>query len=68
MPKPALRPQAFEPSKAEWRIKELHDEGISVSAIAAQLNREGEATLSGRGQWRHKLVLALMINEAQPPE
>jgi hypothetical protein len=42
------------------RIKALHDEGLGATAIAARLNREGEATLSGAGQWRHKAVQALL--------
>ena len=46
------------------RVKELHTSGITANAIASQLNREGEATLTGRGQWRHKAVQAL-INEAE---
>ena len=42
------------------RIRALHDEGLGATAIAARLNREGEATLSGVGQWRHKAVQALL--------
>jgi hypothetical protein len=44
-------------------IKALHDEGLGASAIAARPNREGGATLTECGQWRHKAVQAL-INEA----
>jgi hypothetical protein len=67
-PKPAPRMQ--EPGKPARRaalvrrIKALHDEGLGATAIAARLNREGEATLSGVGQWRHKAVQAL-LNEAE---
>jgi hypothetical protein len=63
-PKPAPRVQ--EPGKVERRtalvrrIQALHSEGLTASAIAARLNREGEATLSGVGQWRHKAVQALL--------
>ena len=63
-PPPRTREQA--PGQAERRasimrrVKELHASGMTASAIAAQLNREGEATLTGRGQWRHKLVQALI--------
>jgi hypothetical protein len=63
-PKPVPRVQ--EPGKVERRaalvrrIQELHSEGLTASAIAARLNREGEATLSGVGQWRHKAVQALL--------
>jgi hypothetical protein len=64
-PKPAMRVQA--PGKVERRaalvarVKALHrDQGMTANAIAAQLNREGEATLSGLGKWRHKAVQALL--------
>jgi hypothetical protein len=63
-PKPA--PQVQEPGKTNRRaalvrrIKALHDEGLGATAIAARLNREGEATLSEVGQWRHKAVQALL--------
>lgn len=68
-PKPTPRGHAPEPGQADRRaalvrrIKELHAGGETANAIASRLNREGEATLTGRGQWRHKLVQAL-IDEA----
>jgi hypothetical protein len=62
----APRGRVQEPGKAARRadlvrrIKQMHGEGLGASAIAARLNREGEATLSGVGQWRHKAVQALL--------
>jgi hypothetical protein len=64
--RPKSAPRVQEPGKAArcaaliQRIKALHDEGLGATAIAARLNREGEATLSGVGQWRHKAVQALL--------
>jgi hypothetical protein len=65
-PKPVTRGHALEPGKADRRaalvrrIKELHSEGMTASAIARVLNSEGEPTLSGLGEWRHKTVQALL--------
>jgi hypothetical protein len=64
--KSAPRGRVQEPGKAARRadlvrhIKQMHGEGLGASAIAARLNRESEATLSGVGQWRHKAVQALL--------
>jgi hypothetical protein len=64
--RPKLAPRVQESGKADRRtalvrrIKALHDEGLGATAIAVRLNREGEATLSGVGQWRHKAVQALL--------
>ena len=35
-------------------------QGLSLQAVATQLNREGLPTLSGRGQWQRGTVANLL--------
>jgi hypothetical protein len=42
------------------RIQALHADGVSLTAIAAQLNQEGVPTISGSGRWHHSAVKRLL--------
>lgn len=42
------------------RIQALHTDGVSLTAIAAQLNQEGVPTISGSGRWHHSAVKRLL--------
>lgn len=42
------------------RIQAMRDDGMSMTAIAAQLNREGVPTLSGSGKWHHSVIKRLL--------
>jgi hypothetical protein len=52
---PAIDRQAIVEQVQAW-----HADGLSITAIAARLNRENVPTLSGSGQWRHGTVRRLL--------
>ena len=42
------------------QVRTWHADGLSLTAIAARLNRENVPTLSGSGQWRHGTIKRLL--------
>jgi hypothetical protein len=42
------------------QVQAWHADGLSLTAIAARLNRENVPTLSGSGQWRHGTIKRLL--------
>ncbi len=45
------------------RLRALRAQGLSLQAIAAQLNREGVPTLSGTGRWQKGTVAKLLAGK-----
>jgi excisionase family DNA binding protein len=45
-------------------LQELRDRGLSLQAIANQLNAEGVPTLSGKGHW-HKRTISKLLAQAE---
>jgi hypothetical protein len=42
------------------QVQAWYADGLSLTAIAARLNRENVPTLSGSGQWRHGTIKRLL--------
>ena len=66
-----LDPETFEPSDSPQEptpeheqlirdIEKMRDQGMSFTQIAEQLEEQGVATISGKGQWRGQTVSKLL--------
>jgi hypothetical protein len=53
------QPVATDRESLQQRVREMHDLGMSYTAIAKQLNAEDIPTLSGGGKWHHSSVKRL---------
>jgi excisionase family DNA binding protein len=58
-------PLNYDQRKAELvaRLRSMQAQGLSLQAIANQLNREGVPTLSGKGTWKKGTVGNLLAEE-----
>jgi len=67
--KPIGRPAVADHPELSERIREMHDggRGMSLQAIADQLNREGVPTIRGGSQWRKSSVHAAAGHKRKPP-
>ena len=45
------------------RILSMRDEGLTLNAIAVQLNAEGVPTSQGGSQWRNSSVRSVLVNQ-----
>jgi Recombinase len=48
------------------RLRELKAQGLSLQAIANQLNGEGVPTLSGKGTWKKGTIANLLAKAEEP--